>query len=157
MRALTVRSRAFQVEKRVSSVRKSPRESADQPVLLQRTPATAALKTHAECLAELCAVIDNVLAQELRLNAAVKEVEKFKQKAFVLQELLEFQRDAVPDPQVRLEAIRKGYGAVERAMEQLPPPRDPTDLAARVHALETTNAALEEQVCAHARTLLRGF
>ncbi len=74
---------------------------------------------HAQALAQVQQILEKVKYQETLLNTAMKKVEKFKQKAFVLQELLEFKRDTVLDPARRINTLMKGYTSLERSIEDI--------------------------------------
>ena len=72
-----------------------------------------------QALKELQVILERVRGQEELLNEAAKKVEKWKQKAFALEELLEFQRESVVDPAKKLNSLMKGYTQIERLVERL--------------------------------------
>jgi hypothetical protein len=76
-------------------------------------------EVHAQSLAKVQQVLEKVMQQEVLLNAAIQKIEKFKQKAFVLQELLEFKRDTVGDPARRINSLMKGYTSLEQSIEEV--------------------------------------
>ena len=112
----------------VGSQDKSPRNSEGGTVLAESVDGTDApvamaetgpAEGHAQALAQVQQILERVKQQEALVNTAMKKVEKFKQKAFVLQELLEFKRDTVTDPARRINNLMKSYTSLERTIEDI--------------------------------------
>ena len=75
--------------------------------------------SHSQALKEVEAVLEKVKGQEAILNVLMKRVEKFKQKAFALEELLVFDRDRLLEPAKKVNSLMKSYTMIERSIEQL--------------------------------------
>lgn len=75
--------------------------------------------SHVQALREVHSMLDKIRGQEELLNEIVKRVEKFKQKAFGLEEMLEFKRDSIPEPAKKVNSLMKGYTHIEKLIEKL--------------------------------------
>jgi hypothetical protein len=120
-------SEKFRSEREISlygrSGDKSPREMRNNNELDFDTEMEKAERSSGDELTphlqQIRALLEKVNLLEELLNSAEKTVEKFKQKAYALEELLEFQRDKVAEPDKKINALMLRYTSVEKAITAL--------------------------------------